>query len=237
MRWRTARYNYGMATEIQLHHIGEVVLAGLFSELAGRGELDVPCVRHENCQFSTVLAQAGVGTPVSFSANVPLASLVINREEVLFDGAHGIDVLSSGPAARGLAVEAKLGLDRMASGEFRTRFLSHVSLTTHTRPRIRGSMVAILNYRTMQGGESLPLRTVSPFGVEIMAPWFLVIRRAVFANWTRRNGHLPALAPDAHVAIFEDIVQKYGDAQSFDALVHRLVGADFYRTWGIGSAS
>jgi hypothetical protein len=226
-----------MATEIQLHHIGEVVLAGLLRQLAKRGELDVPCVLHEKCQYSAVLAKAKIGPPLTFSANVPLASVVINREELLFDGAHGIDVLSSGHEARGLAVEAKLGLDRMASGEFRRRFLAHVSLTTHTRRRIKGSMVAILNYRALHGGEALPLRTMAPFSVEIVPAWFLVIRRAVWANWTRPKGRLPPLAADAHVAIFEDIVQKHGNARSFDALVRRLVGADFYRSWGLGSVS
>jgi hypothetical protein len=226
-----------MATEIQLHHIGEVVLAGLLSELAACGQLDVPCVLHENCRFSTILAQSGIGTPVSFSANVPLASVVVNRKQLLFDGAHGIDVLSSGPESRGLAIEAKLGLDRLAAAQFRRRFLAHVSVTTHTRPRIKGSMVAILNYRSLHGGESLRLRTVVPFGVEIVPAWFLVIRSAVWASWTRRKGQLPPLAPDAHVAIFEQIVQKHGDARSFDALVHRLVGSGFSRSWGLGPVS
>jgi hypothetical protein len=103
-----------MATEIQPHHIGEVVLAGLLRRLAQRDELDIPCVLHEKCQFSTVHAEAEIGPPLTFSANVPLASVVINRENLLFDGAHGIDVLCSSPEARGLAVESKLGLDRMA---------------------------------------------------------------------------------------------------------------------------
>jgi hypothetical protein len=213
-----------------------VVLAGLLGQLAERDELDVPCVLHERCQFSTVLANAEIGPPLTFSANVPLASVVINSEDLLFDGAHGIDVLSSGPDARGLAMEAKLGLDRMASGEFRRRFLAHVSLPTHTRRRIKGSMVAILNYRSLHGGEALPLRTVAPSGVEVVPAWFLVIRRAVWTKWTGPNWRLPPLAPGVHVAIFEDIVEKHGDARSFDALVHRLVGSDFYRSWGLDSA-
>ena len=226
-----------MPTEIQLHHVGEVVLAGLLRQLAQRKELDVPCVLHEKCQFSTVLDMSKIDTPLTFSPNVPLASVVVNHEELLFDGAHCIDVLSSGTNARGLAIEAKLGVDRMAPGEFRRRFLTPVSLTSHTRPRIKGSMVAILNYRALHGGEALPLRTMRPISIEMALPWFLVIRRHVWANWSRPKGQLPPLASNAHVAIFEDIVQKHGDSRSFDNLVKRLVGTDYYRSWDLGSAS
>lgn len=231
------RYKNYMATEIQLHHIGEVVLAGLLHELADRNALDLPCVLHHDCRFSSVLAQARITAPFKFTTNVPLASVIINQEELLFDGAHGIDVLSSGPDPRGLAMEAKLGLDRMAPGEFKRRFLAHASFTTHTRRRIKGSMLAILNYRAMQGGESLPLRTTAPSGIEIVPAWFLVIRQAVWTNWTRRKHEVPPLARGAHVLIFEEIVKKHGDGRSFDALVQRLVGADFYESWGLGSVS
>jgi len=94
-------------------------------------------------------------------------------------------------------------------------------------------MVAILNYRELQSGEALPLRTAAPSPIELVPEWFLVIRRAVWKQWTKGNAHRPPLAPSAHVTIFEDIVQRHGDGQSFDELVHRLVGSGFYEAWGL----
>jgi hypothetical protein len=47
-----------MATEIQLHHIGEVVLADLLRQLAERDGLYIPCVLHDKCCFTTVLTNA-----------------------------------------------------------------------------------------------------------------------------------------------------------------------------------
>ncbi len=155
--------------------------------------------------------------------------------ELLFDGAHGVDVLCRGPGSLGLALEAKLGLDRMARGEFRKRFLAPVSLTTHSSRRFKGSMVAILNYRALQTGELLPLRTGAPNSLDLVPDWFLVIRREVWNERWKKGKACPPLAPNAHVTIFEDIVQRHGDAKSFDALVHRLVGNDFFEAWGLGS--
>jgi hypothetical protein len=228
-----------MATEIQLHHIGEVVLAGLLRELAGRGEPNVPCVLHKDCGFSAVLLQAGISTPLTFSANVPLAPVTTDNAALLFDGAHGIDVLCHGAGEWGIAVEAKLGLDRLASATFTTRFLNQkkLTITTHTPRRIKGSMVAILNFRALHDGVALPLRTQPPSRIEIVRPWFLVVRRAVWASWRHARSKVPSFAKEAHVAIFEDIVEQHGDGASFDALVHRLVGSDFYRSWGLGPAT
>ncbi len=202
-----------MATEIQLHHIGEVVLAGLLRELHKRGDLDAESSLHTDCRLAAVVGQAKIGQPLFFDPNVQLEAIEINHEKLLFDGVHGADVLCRGPGSLGLALEAKLGLDRMARGEFRKRFLAPASLTSHTSRRFKGSMVAILNYRALQTGELLPLRPAAPNSVDLVPDWFLVIRREVWNERWKKGKACPPLAPNAHVTIFEDIVRRHGDAK------------------------
>jgi hypothetical protein len=92
-------------------------------------------------------------------------------------------------------------------------------------------MVAILNHRALENGEALPLTTTRP-PTQLAPAWFLVVRRQVWQGW-RKSRRAPPLAPNAHVALLEDVVHSYGDGPSFNALVHRLVGGDFYERWAL----
>ena len=229
-----------MPTHISLHHVGEVVLAGLLQELADRADqpdaLSVPCVLHRGCSLGEVLGKAQVIPPIKFLDNVPLAPAVINGTTLLFDGAHGVDVLAHGHASLGVAFEAKLGLDRLAPAEFTRRFLVPTSVTGHKQkhPRVKGSMVAILNYRFLATLGALPLHTEHTPPIRIDPAWFVVIRRQVWEqSWSGGKKRPPNLAPEAHVVLFEDIVLRYGDAVAFDKLVQRLVGTDFFTAWGL----
>jgi hypothetical protein len=135
-----------------------------------------------------------------------------------------------------LALEAKLGLDRLAPAEFKRRFLTPVAVTGHKPQRVKGSMVAILNHRFPETIGALPLRTSQQPPVEIARPWFLVLRKAVWQRqWISGNRTPHELGPWAHVAIFEDIVLQHGDAASFDQLVNRLVGNNFFAVWDLGA--
>lgn len=218
-----------MSTALSLHHVGEVVLRGLLASLAERQRLDaVPCKLHSACSLSSVLQEAAVKAPLAFEVNAPLAPIELNGKKVLFDGAHGVDVLCH-DGARGLAIEAKLGLDRLASATFTERFLGPLKLSTHRAPRFTGSMTAILNYRSLGDGDALPLRTKAP-AIELVAPWFLVVRRATWRAW---GSDRPEFS-NAHVALFEDIASAHGDAGAFDQLVLQVVGGGFYAAWKVG---
>ena len=219
-----------MATEIQLHHIGEVVLAGLLRRLSSRHNLDLPCKLHDGRGLAASIDRQQLAQPLSFEANVPLAPFEINGEAVRFDGAHGVDVLCRSQMSVGLAFEAKLGLNRLTHAEFTRRFLNLPSFTRHRPPRIKGSMIAILNYRALREDVELPLRTHGDSGVELAKDWFLVIRREVGNQWRQP----PALGRNAHVLVFEEIVERFGDGRAFDSEVHRLVGNDFHRCWELG---
>jgi hypothetical protein len=224
----------GSMSRIQLHHIGEVILAGLLQELADRGDLDLYCPLHSNCSLQTILAAYGVVPPFTFDANVALAPAVIGKTTLLFDGAHGVDVLARGSGACGLAVEAKLGFDRLAPGEFKRRFLAPVSVTGHTPQRIKGSMVAILNHRFLDALGALPLHVTGEFATELAQDWILVVRQRVWEKWNKGNAKPPEFARNAHVIVFEEIVRRHGDGTAFDDLIHRLVGTGFYSAWDLG---
>jgi hypothetical protein len=164
---------------------------------------------------------------VQFEANAKLARLPVGDQSIRFDGAHTIDVLCHG-GDRGLAIEAKLGLDRMSRAQFTSRFLGVPRRSGHKDPRFSGSMAGILAHRATVDGIELALRTEHP-NVSIVPDWFLVIRRQV---WTQWNSTPPDLVT-AHVALFEDVVRMYGAGQEFNDLVQRVVGNGFYEAWGL----
>lgn len=216
-----------MSTHLELHHVGEVVLRGLLERLAERQGLDaVRCMLHDRCNLSAVLDHAGVEQPLRFEVNAPLAPIELAGENVLFDGAHGVDVLCH-DQTRGLGIEAKLGRALLSSSSFTERFLEPLKLSSHRPPRVRGSMTAILNYRSV-GDAALHLRTSAP-ALELVAPWFLVVRAATWRGW----GAKPPALSNAHVAVFEEIAAAHGDAGEFDRLVLDQVGKGFHAAWKV----
>lgn len=216
-----------MSTHLELHHVGEVVLCGLLERLAERRRLGaVRCKLHDACNLSAVLDRAGVERPLRFAVNAPLAPVALVSGNVMFDGAHGVDVLCH-DSTRGLGIEAKLGLDRLSSSAFTERFLRLPKRSSHRPPRVTGSMTAILNHRSV-GATPLPLRTSAP-ALDLVAPWFLVVRASTWRGW----GAKPPALSNAHVAVFEEIAAAHGDAGAFDRLVLEQVGNGFHAAWKV----
>lgn len=216
-------------TSLSLHHVGEIVLAGLLDALSRADRLDaVECKLHADCSLLTVLRAADVGPPYSFAVDSKLAATVVDGAAVQFDGAHGVDVLCHGTRG-GIAIEAKLGLDRVSHREFTKRFLGEVTLSRHKSARFCGSMTAILNYRALGDSRAFGLRTKEP-PVDLRLPWFLVIRAATWKTWAPQR---PNLSPDAHVATFEDIAAAHGTAGAFDRLVLEKIGQGFHSAWKV----
>jgi hypothetical protein len=147
-----------------------------------------------------------------------------------FDGAHAVDLFCRGENGRGLAFEAKLGLDRLSSADFNRRFLAGVSVTGHTPARVKGNMVSILNYRAIGALEPLDLRTTAP-KAELADPWAMVTREAVCQRWLLQQ---PRLSETAHWFSFDRIAADFGGAVEFDDLVKQIVGDGFFGAWRIG---
>ena len=225
-----------MGTRIRLHHVGEVVLAGLLERLQGRDGLDVPCVAHPGCTFRRVLAAGGIAPPFRFVCDAPLAPVLIDGDEFAFDGAHRVDVLAQGAGSAALAIEAKLGLDRLGSSEFTRRFLGAVSISSHREQRrIKGSMTAILDSRVLRDVGEFELRVLADALSEVCAPWVLVLRRLVWKRWCTTKKY-PPFSPLAHIVVFEDVVDHHGDGALFDDLVRELVGDGFFDNWLVRDA-
>lgn len=223
-------------TEIQLFHIGEVILADLLRELAAREEkVTIPCRAHRDCSLETVFEAAGLHAARRFAPNVPLIPVLREETELAFDGAHCVDVLAHQDDGTAVAFEAKLGLGRLSRSEFEKRFLAKLE-RSHSGRRVKGSMIALLSHRYIEGVGHLPLRTALSADKELARAWVLVVRRATWLNWSRVGNSPPALGADAHIVCFDDVAAAFGTAEDFDALVHRAVGDGFSTAWGLGLA-
>ena len=223
-----------MPTKIHLFHIGEVVLATLLQELGARRCLAVPCLIHADCTVATVLAAGGLQGTIRFTPDVPLAPIPTGETALLFDGVHCVDVLAHDEAATtAVAFEAKLGLNRLSRGEFEKRFLVGATLTKHKPPRVKGSMMAILSHRSIDPIGDVALRATLDFPRSIARPWFLVVRRSTWRQWSGARNAPSQLSPDTHVLCFEDIASQHGDSAAFDLLVHRLLGDGFSAAWDL----
>jgi hypothetical protein len=217
-----------MTTHLALHHVGEAVVSGLLAALDQQQKLTrVRCSRHPECSVASVLSGAGLRHPRQFAINTPLAPISMDGKTVRFDGAHAVDVLChDGQLAVG--IEAKLGFDRLSTSTFTGRFLSPLGISTHASPRINGSMTAILAHRRLSDGSPLALRTTSP-ALSLAEDWFLIVRRDTWMRWSS----CPELPSNTHVALFEEIAESYGNAESFDQLVLATVGTGFHSAWRV----
>ena len=214
-----------MPTKICLHHVGEVVLGSLLGTLSAEGELTkVRCLRHSDCTLDAILKEALVEAPYEFEANAKLSPTTVGGETLIFDGAHGVDVICRGANLRGFAIEAKLGLERLSAPEFTRRFLADVGFTEHNPRRVKGSMVSILNGRSIGVLGAFDLHVSQ---TELVTSWAIVIREAVWSNWRVAS---PAFAPAAHWLSFDQIASEFGEGE-FDNAVKEILGDKFFRAW------
>lgn len=62
-----------MGTCLNLHHVGEVILAGLLRAIGDRGPIGARCVLHGDCTVESVASAAGIVAPFTYAVNAPLA--------------------------------------------------------------------------------------------------------------------------------------------------------------------
>lgn len=207
---------------IELSHVGEPLVAQMLSTLAEREKL----ARVRCAATGTSLAADLVGDAPEFIADRAL--LRVHGGECIYacDGAQTVDVLGvAGGAA--VAIELKLGVTRMTNAAFRERFCGTCSISGHRDPRLRGSMVAVLD-------------RLLPFAVDQIAAvdgqrswpladhWWLVVRQPVWESWGKQ---LPVQS--ARILVFDELARLYGSTDDFDQLVRSTVGSDFAARWQI----
>ena len=216
---------------IELSHIGERLIAGMLNRLAQRREL-----RRVTCAFAghTLADDIGAGHlrgSLEFLPDVTLLFVRSGTIEYRRDGEQRVDVLCAG-GARAIVFEAKLGETRMAENAFRQRFCRPCKKTSHLDPRLRGSMVAVLE-------RSFPLRgkpdlvAVARGGDgpwTLVQPWWLVVRRSVIDMW--RDG--PPVSAKARVLDFDSLAaQACQTKREFDRMVMGVVGSGFAENWSV----
>lgn len=204
---------------VQLTHIGEQVIAAMFNQ-------------SEDVRRTLLSKVAEKDISLSFQAmpELPLE----NCGNYRFDGAHAIDIAVLFPeSSKCLAIEAKLGVERLAANAFRERFLNQCGIS-HGGARITGSMVAILE------GKLPPECTGEPVFVKfdgrsyrLLNSWVLIVRQRILDGWNR-NGW-PDLTDRCIPISFESIVASYGDSEKFNALVYKLIDGDYYQEWIINA--
>ena len=198
---------------IQLSHIGEELLARMFS--------DSEEVRSFACG----------GYVSSSQNNAFVPELRLNNCGALgFDGAHKIDVAALNPET-GICypIEAKLGFDRLGRNEFEKRFLGECE-TSHGNTRVKGSMISILERKLPQDCNGQEL-TVSWEGRKFTVSlfWSLVARKAVIDKW--KEFKAPRLSDRCQVIEFESLVAVYGSSSEFNSLVGHLINIDYFTEW------
>lgn len=193
---------------IQLSHIGEVLIARM---LEGSSE-----VRNK------VL---GYNEGFVFSPEIRLNKC----SSLIFDGFHNIDVSAlSSESNTCIAIEVKLGLDRLSKKEFNKRFISKCG-TSHSGTRVRGSMISILEgHLPEQCTENLSV-TYSSKSYELRDSWVLICREKVIKNWNQ-NGY-PDLSKNCKIFCFESLVELYGGKERFNLLMSDLLDQDYFNEW------
>lgn len=196
---------------IQLSHIGEHLIATMLNESLSARELVVGIGGLSDWEF--------------------IPEIRLNRcGNLIFDGTHKVDISAlNNSSKKCVAIEAKLGLDRLSKNEFNKRFIAECGMS-HNASRVTGSMISILDGLLPKNiaNESISVTHDKKY-YEIKDSWVLIAREAVIQNW-ERNGS-PNLSNRCKIVSLERVINTYGGKQTFNSLVSRLLTTDFYRTW------
>lgn len=221
-----------MATSLKLYHLGELLVCEMLKRSKDRLD-DLSSAAGESVGES--LRAAGLQGELTFEAEVGGMRVVDSTgSRWPLDGMHRVDVLVRAPSGRGVAFEAKLGLERLTPQQVAARFQKQCTLSRHARPRLNGSMVAVLERRFPPQFHECSVRCSEEPGVEVAQDWWLVVRREVFE---RAGQELVASVQSGHILIFEQLVAGIGGELPFNDLVRGLVGSDFHASWGLGAAA
>jgi len=226
-------------TRLRPEHVGEPMVAALLRQIYSKNKLDqLRCGQSGRAQDQTLqgvidsTCSTNCGAPISFHENAPLCPLEHDGRAYSFDALSQVDCLVVRGSA-GLAIEVKLGTSRMASREFRRRFLQPCTFSRHVPPRIRGKMIAVLDGRFREEGFGDAPLCAAPAGrqpVTLARSWVLLIRREVADAWAANP---PLFRRDCWILLFEDLVPAAGGQDEFDKIVSSLVGDRFAEPWGL----
>lgn len=207
---------------IKLPHVGEALVGRMLAALVERGELErVMCA----ATGTQLIDDVGSSAPDFL---IDTAQLKVRSSGKVWscDGAQTVDVLAAkGRAA--VALELKLGMTNMTQSAFRKRFCKACGVSAHSDPRLRGSMVSILD-RLMPFDADEVLALDGDSAWTLAGHWWLVIRQKVWKTWAEQPP-----VDSARILVFDELARLYGDADDFDQLVLAVVAGEFASRWQI----
>lgn len=190
---------------IELTHNGEALVADLLNRSAAVRE--------------TVLGQ-NVGGEWIFVPEIALEPMENRRFDVC--------ALNRSSGTR-IAIELKLGRDRLGTTEFARRFI-HPCGVSHGGTRVTGSMVSILDGRLQSDLERTELAVMHDGQrYRVTRDWILVMRRFVLNRWAIKGR--PSLSVHCRELAIEDLVMAFGEPDEFNRTISELIVRDFYQVW------
>jgi hypothetical protein len=92
-------------------------------------------------------------------------------------------------------------------------------------------MMSILERKFPEGLalDDLRVKIRSETPLKLTPEWFIIAKRSVIKTWHGQDR--PAFSDRVRLLSFEDIVERYGGKDKFNALVGNLLSFDYYNQW------
>jgi hypothetical protein len=223
------------STILRPEHVGEPLVSALLTHIEGSNSSQqltcYPCVGGQPISLDGFFKNRGLSRPITFDHNIRINPPMFNGLAHSLDGAQKLDCFVT-DGTNGLAIEVKLGAERMAKATFESRFLTDCDRSGHKDARLKGNIIAVLDGRYASlSTSSVPLAAVGKIAmVPLATEWLLVLRRVVWRGWTT-NGK-PSLK-HATIVVFEDLVPLVGGPSEFNQIVLNLLGKEFAQAWDL----
>lgn len=215
-------------SDLQLHHIGEPVVAKLLQHLEAVGRLSSLFCERTNVSVEEDIAAGGLQRPLKFLPERASLTACAGKGKLICDGAQNVDVLCVSSGQQAIAFELKLGQTLLGTKDFQNRFLAECS-TSHAGSRLTGSMISVLD-RRFSGSDSAMLRASinTAESWEIVRPWWLVVRNAVWTRWKQTG--IPSLN-NGRILVLEKMARAAGGEDVFNDSVRELLCENFFTAW------
>lgn len=224
-------------SDLRLHHIGEPLVARMLTELEARGKLSRLVCPMKKISVEDDIAKHGLSRPLRFLPEQARLKVVGPKDTYFCDGAQKADVLCVSSDARALALELKLGEERLGANEFKKRFITDC-VPSHEDTRLKGPIISVLARRFSRFQESQVIAMVKEEEEEadarefkVLKPWWLVLRTSI---WNRWSGQVSPELGEVRILLLEDMIRELGGGREFNRLVRELVTSeDYFSDWGL----
>jgi len=205
---------------LSLSHVAECVLARIANQ------------RRDAFMRVTGLAE---DAEAEFIRDIPeLASCEAHIEPVsgrAFDGACRVDVVVRIHPGAATACELKLGTTGL--GKTRVNKWLRPCMPSHGNRRWSGNAMAVLERQFSETFSGDLIARVGQERLRLTPAWVVVARRQVLRQWEKDP---PNFSGAVRKVAFEDIVERFGGRQPFNALIREMLDVDYFEQWVLGES-